>query len=165
MRQLFFGRYVLFWILGQIQAVIIVIGDIYLLKIQCLHPGLFLLAGSIIATTFTLLIYSLVVTWGDAGKALAVVLVVIQIAGSSGTYPIELLPDFFKKMYIFFPFPYAINAIRECLCGLYKMDYVKYLGTLLIFIAVALFIGLLIRIPFEPINHYMEERMEDTEMM
>ncbi|WP_028234145.1 YhgE/Pip domain-containing protein [Pseudobutyrivibrio sp. MD2005] len=165
LRQLFFGRYVLFWILGQIQAVIIVIGDIYLLKIQCLHPGLFLLAGSIIATTFTLLIYSLVVTWGDAGKALAVVLVVIQIAGSSGTYPIELLPDFFKKMYIFFPFPYAINAIRECLCGLYKMDYVKYLGTLLIFIAVALFIGLLIRIPFEPINHYMEERMEDTEMM
>jgi len=165
LRQLFFGRYVLFWILGQIQAIIIVIGDIYLLKIQCLHPGLFLLAGSIIATTFTLLIYSLVVTWGDAGKALAVVLVVIQIAGSSGTYPIELLPDFFKKMYIFFPFPYAINAIRECLCGLYKMDYVKYLGTLLIFIAVALFIGLLIRIPFEPINHYMEERMEDTEMM
>ena len=96
---------------------------------------------------------------------MAVVLVVIQIAGSSGTYPIEILPDFFKKVYIFFPFPYAINAIRECLCGIYKYDFVKYLATLLVFIGVALVIGLLIRIPFEPINHYMEERMEDTEMM
>ncbi len=164
-RQLFFGRYVLYWILGQIQGVIIVLGDLYLLHVQCVHPWLFMLAASVIATTFTLLIYSFVVTWGDVGKALSVVIVVIQIAGSSGTYPIELLPDFFKRVYIFFPFPYAINAIRECLCGMYKLDYLKYLGCLGIFIVVALIIGLLVRIPFEPINHYMEERMEDTEMM
>ncbi len=164
-RQLYFGRYVLYWVLGQFQSIIIVAGDIYFLHVQCVHPGLFFLAGSFIATTFTILIYSLVVTWGDAGKALAVVLVVIQIAGSSGTYPIELLPEFFKKVYIFFPFPYAINAIRECLCGMYKLDYLKYLGTLVVFMGVSLVIGLLIRIPFEPINHYMEERMEDTEMM
>ncbi|SEA86000.1 putative membrane protein [Pseudobutyrivibrio sp. ACV-2] len=164
-RQLYFGRYVLYWILGQLQAIIIVLGDLYLLHVQCVHPGLFMLAGSIIATTFTLLIYSFVITWGDVGKALAVVIVVIQIAGSSGTYPIELLPEFFKKVYIFFPFPYAINAIRECLCGMYGNDYIKYLCSLGIFIIVALVIGLLVRIPFEPINHYMEERMEDTEMM
>ena len=164
-RQLYFGRYVLYWVLGQIQAVIIVAGDIFLLHVQCLHPWLFLLAASVIATTFTILIYSLVTTWGDAGKALAVVLVVIQIAGSSGTYPIELLPDFFKKVYIFFPFPYAINSIRECLCGTYECDYLKYLGTLFIFMGVSLVIGLLVRIPFEKLNHYLEERMEDTEMM
>ncbi|MCR5416086.1 MAG: YhgE/Pip domain-containing protein [Pseudobutyrivibrio sp.] len=164
-RQLFFGRYVLYWVLGQIQAVVIVVGDLFLLKIQCIHPWLFMLAASVTATTFTLLIYSLVVTWGDAGKALAVVIVVIQIAGSSGTYPIELLPDFFKKVYIFFPFPYAINAIRECLCGMYKLDYLIYLGSLSLFIIVALVIGLLVRIPFKDINHYMEERMEETEMM
>ncbi len=163
--QLYFGRYVLYWVLGQVQALIIVLGDIYLLKIQCLNKGWFVLAASIIATTFTILIYSLVVTWGDAGKALAVVIVVIQIAGSSGTYPIELLPEFFKKVYIFFPFPYAINAIRECLCGMYEVDYLVYLLQLSIFIIVSLAIGLLIRIPFEEINHYMEERMEETEMM
>lgn len=164
-RQLFFGRYVLYWILGQLQALVIVLGDIYLLHIQCIYPGLFMLAASIIATTFTLLIYSFVVTWGDVGKALSVVIVVIQIAGSSGTYPIELLPEFFKKIYIFFPFPYAINAIRECICGLYEYDYAKNLAALGIFVIIALVIGLLIRIPFEPINHYMEERMKDTEMM
>lgn len=164
-RQLYFGRYVLYWVLGQIQAVVIVLGDIYLLHIQCIHPLFFMLAASVTATTFTILIYSLVVTWGDVGKALSVVLVVIQIAGSSGTYPIELLPEFFKKVYIFFPFPYAINAIRECLCGMYKYDYIKYLLCLGIFIGVSLVIGLFVRIPFESINHYVEERMEDTEMM
>ena len=163
--EMYFGRYLLYWVLGQIQAVVIVIGDVYLLKIQCLHPGWFMLAGSITATVFTILIYSLVVTWGDVGKALAVVIVVIQIAGSSGTYPIELLPEFFKKVYIFFPFPYAINAIRECLCGMYEVDYLVYLLQLGIFIIVSLVIGLFIRVPFEEINHYMEERMEDTEMM
>ncbi|CBK75591.1 YhgE/Pip C-terminal domain [Butyrivibrio fibrisolvens 16/4] len=163
--QLFFGRYVLYWILGQFQAVIIVVGDLFLLHIQCVHPWYFMLAGSVIATTFTLFIYSLVVTWGDVGKALSVVIVVIQIAGSSGTYPIELLPDFFKKVYIFFPFPYAINAIRECLCGMYEYDYLKNFICLGMFMIVALIIGLLIQIPFEDINHYMEERMEDTEMM
>lgn len=161
----YFGRYVLFWVLGQLQAIVIVAGNLFLLKIQCIHPWFFMLAASVTATTFTLLIYSLVVTWGDVGKAISVVVVVIQIAGSSGTYPIELLPDFFKKVYIFFPFPYAINSIRECLCGMYKLDYWGYLLQLLIFVVVALVIGLLIRIPFEEINHYMEERMEDTEMM
>ncbi len=161
----YFGRYALYWVLGQLQAIVIVLGNLFLLKIQCLHPWFFMLAASITATTFTLLIYSLVVTWGDVGKAISVVVVVIQIAGSSGTYPIELLPDFFKKVYIFFPFPYAINAIRECLCGMYKFAYWKYLLQLSVFIIVALVIGLLIRIPFEEINHYMEERMEDTEMM
>ena len=163
--QLFFGRYVLFWILGQLQAVIIVLGDLFLLHIQCVHPWYFMLAASVIATTFTLLIYSLVVTWGDVGKALSVVIVVIQIAGSSGTYPIELLPEFFKKMYIFFPFPYAINAIRECLCGMYEYDYIRNFICLGVFIMISLIIGLLVQIPFEQINHYMEERMEDTEMM
>ncbi|MBR4708123.1 MAG: YhgE/Pip domain-containing protein [Pseudobutyrivibrio sp.] len=163
--ELYFGRYALYWVLGQLQAIVIVLGDLYLLKIQCIHPGWFMLAASVIATTFTILIYSLVVTWGDVGKALAVVIVVIQIAGSSGTYPIELLPEFFKKVYIFFPFPYAINAIRECLCGMYEVDYLVYLLQLGIFMIVSLAIGLLIRVPFEEINHYMEERMEDTEMM
>ena len=163
--EFYFGRYVLYWILGQVQAIVIVLGDLFLLKVQCLHPWFFLLAALTTASVFTLLIYSLVVTWGDVGKAISVVVVVIQIAGSSGTYPIELLPEFFKKVYIFFPFPYAINAIRETLCGMYEVDYWIYLLKLLIFAVVALFIGLIIRIPFEEINHYMEERMEDTEMM
>lgn len=163
--ELFFGRGMFFLFMGQIQTLVTVLGDIFLLKIQCIHPFLFWLTTAITSLTFTLLIYALVYTFGDVGKAIAVVVLVLQIAGSSGTYPIELLPEFFQKVYIFFPFPYAINAMRECICGLYEADVVIYLLKLAIFLIPALVVGLLLRIPFEDVNHFMKKRMEDTEMM
>ena len=163
--QLYFGRYLLFFVLGQIQAAIIVLGDIYLLKSQILYPEMFWFAASLASFTFTLLIYSLALAFGDIGKAAAVVIMVIQIAGSGGTFPIELLPEIYRNIYIFFPFPYAINAMRETIGGMYGNDYMKYLAELLIFAAAALLIGLVIRLPFVRINHFVEKRMEDTELM
>ena len=161
--ELFFGRYL--FVLGQVQAVITVLGDVYLLKIQCLDKGLFMLAACFTSFVFTLLIYALTVSFGDIGKALAVVMVVIQIAGSSGTYPIELLPVFFQKVYIYFPFPYAINAMRETISGRYGSDYWQFMGVLLLFVAASLALGLFIRKPFMKLNHYMHHRMHDTDMM
>lgn len=163
--QLYFGRYLLFFVLGQIQAAIIVAGDIYLLHAHILYPGLFYVAASLASFTFTLLIYTLALSFGDIGKAAAVVIMVIQIAGSGGTFPIELLPEIYRNIYIFFPFPYAINAMRETMGGMYGSDYMKFLAELLIFAAAALLIGLVIRLPFVKINHFMEERMEDTGLM
>lgn len=163
--ELFFGRYLLFFVLGQVQAVITVLGDVYLLKIQCLDKGLFMLAACFTSFVFTLLIYAFTVSFGDIGKALAVVMVVIQIAGSSGTYPIELLPVFFQKVYIYFPFPYAINAMRETISGRYGSDYWQFMGVLLLFVAASLALGLFIRKPFMKLNHYMHHRMHDTDMM
>ncbi len=163
--ELFFGRYLLFFVLGQVQAVITVLGDVYLLKIQCLDKGLFMLAACFTSFVFTLLIYALTVSFGDIGKALAVVMVVIQIAGSSGTYPIELLPVFFQKVYIYFPFPYAINAMRETISGRYGSDYWRFMGVLLLFVVASLALGLFIRKPFMKLNHYMHHRMHDTDMM
>ena len=163
--ELFFGRYAIFFFMGQLQTLITVLGDFYLLHVQCIHPFMFWAASAATSLVFSLLIYALVLAFGDVGKALAVVIVVLQIAGSSGTYPIELLPEFFQKVYIFFPFPYAINAMRECVAGVYENDYLIYLLQLSLFIVVALAIGIWIRKPFAPVNHYMEKRMEDTEMM
>lgn len=163
--QLFFGRYLLFFVMGQLQALIIVLGDIYLLHCQILYPVWFWLVASLASITFTLLIYSLALSFGDVGKALAVVIMVIQIAGSGGTFPIELLPSVYRNIYIFFPFPYAINAMRETIGGMYGSDYMKNLTELMIFAVVGLLIGLVIRIPFVKLNHFVEKRMEDTKMM
>ena len=162
--ELYFGRYLLFFFLSQIQTAIIITGDLFLLKIQCLHPGLLYLCGAVTSFTFSLLIYSLAVSFGDVGKAIVVVVMVLQIAGSSGTFPIELLPEIFQKIYRFFPFPYAIDAMRECICGVYGSTYVVKLGQLLIFAVVALGIGLFARRPFIGVNEFMEERLEETEM-
>ena len=163
--QLFFGRYLTFLFMTIVQTTVTVLGDLYLLEIQCPNPFRFWVAGVITGLTFSILIYSLVVAFQDVGKALAVVMVVIQIAGSSGTYPIELLPEFFQRVYIFFPFPYAINAMRECIGGMYGHNYVFYLVELASFIPVSLVIGLLLRKPLHGLTHYMEKRMRDTEMM
>ena len=163
--ELYFGRYLFFFLLSQIQAAVIVTGDLYLLKIQCLHPGLLYLTASLTAFTFSLVIYSLAIAFGDVGKAVVVVIMVMQIAGSSGTFPIELLPEIYQKIYRFFPFPYAIDAMRECICGLYGDYYMTQLAFLLLFAAAALLIGLLVRRPFMGLNHFMEEKLEETELL
>ena len=163
--ELFFGRYLFFFLLSQLQAAIIVTGDLYLLKIQCLHPGLLYLTASLTAFTFSLLIYSLALSFGDVGKAVVVVIMVMQIAGSSGPFPIELLPEIYQKIYRFFPFPYAIDAMRECICGLYGDYYIRQLAFLLLFAVAALLIGLLVRRPFMGLNHFMEEKLEETELL
>ena len=163
--QLYFGRYLLFLLLAQIQAAIIVAGDLWLLKVNIVEPGLFFLAASFSATAFSLLIYSLTLAFGDVGKAVCVIVMVLQIAGSSGTFPIELLPDIYQKIYIFFPFPYAITAMREALAGMYGTAYMAALAKLILFMLEGLLIGLVIRIPFVKLNHFVEERMEDTELM
>ncbi len=163
--QLFFGRYLLFLLLSMVQTVIIVWGNLSIFHVQCLYPRRFLAAALLAGLTFSLLIYAFTLSFGDIGKAMIVVIMVLQVAGSSGTYPIEILPSFYQKVYIFFPFPYAINAMREAICGMYERDYALYLVELLIFAAAALVLGLFIRKPFMKINHFVEKRMEDTEMM
>ena len=52
--------------------------------------------------------------------------------------------------------------MREAICGLYQYDYLKYLGQLLIFGAIGLFIGLVLRGPFHGVNEFVEEEMHES---
>ena len=101
----------------------------------------------------------------DIGKAIVVIVMVVQIAGSSGSYPIEILPVVFGKIYKYFPFPYAINAMREGLCGTYGNAFFGYIAELLIFAVVALVIGLFVRKPFIAMNEFVAEKIEETEVL
>lgn len=163
--QAFFGRFLTFFLIGQAQAAVIVAGDIFLLHCEPVHPWLMWFSAAVTSFVFVLLIYALTLSFGDIGKAIVVVVMVLQIAGSSGSYPIEILPPIFSKIYRFFPFPYAINAMREALCGVYKSDYAIYLGELLLFAVVALLIGLLIRRPFIGMNRFVSEKLEESEVL
>jgi putative membrane protein len=163
--QLYFSRLALYVLLGQIQAIITALGDIYLLKVQCLHPAKFVLISCFTSLTFVTLIYTLTLSFGDVGKALVVVLVVIQIAGSGGTYPIEILPKFFSNVYKYLPFPYPIDAMRECISGMYGNDYwLNYIG-LVIYLVASLLLGIFARKPFMSLTHFIHRRMKDTELM
>ncbi len=163
--QLFFGRFGIMFLLGQLQWVILYIGNIFVLKTQCVHPGRMFLTGAVVSFTFMLLCYAVTLAFADVGKAILVVIMVLQIAGSSGTYPIEVLPEFFQKVYVFFPFPYAIDAMRECMFGFYENDYVVCMLELLAFAVAALLLGLFIRMPFINVKNFMQQRMKDTGFM
>lgn len=162
--QKYWSRWLLFALLSQIQTAVIVFGDVYLLGCQCDNLLAFWAAGAFTSLAFVTLIYSLTLAFGDIGKAVVVVIVVVQIAGSSGSFPIELLPDIFSNIYLFFPFPYAINAMREAMFGFYGADYWAYIGELLIFGVAGLLIGLYVRKPFIKINAFVEQEFEDTEV-
>ena len=163
--QKFLGRYLLFFLISQAQALVITVGDILVLGISCQHPGLFILAGAASSLACSMIAYCLAVIFGNVGKMLSVVIMIIQIAGSGGSYPIELLPEFFQEIYLLFPFPYAINAMREAIAGLYGNRYLVYMLLLLLFFAVFLVLGLTLKRPLSGMSEYMDEQLEKTEMM
>ncbi len=87
------------------------IGDLAL-GIQCEHPFLFILAGIFASFVYVNIIYALAVAFRHIGKAVAVILVIIQIPGAAGLYPIEMMPEFFRELHPWLPFTYGINAMR-----------------------------------------------------
>ena len=163
--QAYFGRYILFFLVGQTQTLITVLGDLFYIHIQCHNPFLFWLAASISSFVFTLFIYSLTVAFGNVGEALAIVVMVIQVAGAGGTFPIQTLPEIYQKIYKYFPFPYGMDAMRETIGGIYQLDYWKNIGTLGIYIIISLVIGLVVSIPFRKLMEKIEQSKENTGIM
>ena len=163
--QAFFGRYITFFLIGQAQTAITVLGDLFYVDIQCPHPFLFWLASAASSFVFTLLIYSLTVAMGNVGEAVAVIVMVIQVAGAGGTFPIEVLPEVYQMIYKFLPFTYCMNALRECVGGLYKNDYWMDLRALGIYILISLFIGLVVAVPLRRLNKVIERSKEKSKVM
>lgn len=94
---LYFGRWLLFVTVGMIQGFIVCLGDVLLPGIQCVHPAQFILTGVICSFVYVNIIYALSLTFKHIGKALCVILVILQIPGSSGTYPVEMTPVFSRS--------------------------------------------------------------------
>lgn len=163
--QEYFGRYAVFFIVGQLQTLICVLGDVFFLNIQCRHLFLFWCASALASFVFTLLIYSLTYAFGNVGEALAVVIMVIQVAGAGGTFPKEVLPDIYQQIYTFLPFPYAMDALKEAIGGIYENAFLESLGKLAVFLVVSLVIGLVFSIPFRKLNAKIEKSKERSKLM
>ena len=161
----YFGRYLTFMLFGIAQALVVALGDLYMLKIQCLYPGKFVLAAVIASIIFTNIIYSMTVSFGDVGKAIVVVFMVIQVAGSGGTFPIQVTPRFFQIINPLLPFTHLINAMRECVGGIYEGAYWKDLQNVLVYIPISLLIGIVLRKKVLKLNEFFEEKLSQTGIM
>ena len=160
----YFGRWLLMILLGIMQAIIVCVGDL-IIGVQCLHPVLFVLAGMCISFVYVNIIYALSVAFKHIGKAIGVILVIVQIPGSSGMYPIEMMPPFFNWLHPLLPFTYGINAMRECVGGMYGMNYIINLGVLFIFVAIALVIGVWLRPLLLNLNLLFDRQLAATGVM
>ena len=159
------GRYLIFLIVGLLQSSLICLGDLFYLGIQCRHPFLFVLAGWISSIVYVNIIYTLTVSFGDIGKAISVVLLVVQVAGTGGTFPIEVAPGFFRAVYPLLPFTHSMAAMREAVGGVYGMDYWMDLGKLGVFLIVSLVVGLVLRRPIIRMNDGFTEKLEETKLI
>ncbi len=163
--QTFFGRYIVIYLIGQLQTVITVLGCLWFVGIQCQKPFLFWLACSVTSFAFSFFIYSLVYALGSVGEAAAVICLVIQVAGAGGTFPVEVLPKIFQILYQYMPFAYGMNAVRETIGGMHGWDYGMYLSGLGAYVGVSLLLGLVVAVPYKKLGNLMEESLEKTGCM
>jgi len=157
-REIYFGRLLTFATFSIIQTLIITIGDTFLVDGSIQAPAYFILFGLLISLVFVTVVYTLVSVFGNVGKALAIVMLVLQIAGSGGTYPVELLPKFFQIINPFLPFTYAIEMMREAVGGIIWstvwVDLIFLIGFWFVFILFGFFLKKLLS---EKIEHFMNK--------
>ena len=162
---MYFGRWLLYMLLGLVQGLIVCVGDVFLPGVQCRHPFALVLTGLVCSFVYVNIIYALSLTFKHIGKALCVIFVILQIPGSSGTYPIEMTPAFFQKIHPLLPFTYGVAAMREAIAGMYGSVYIHNLLILLCYVPIALLIGLGIRPLLAGLNRLFDLKLSETEFM
>lgn len=163
--QRFFGRYQLFFLIGMIQALVTGLGCIYYIGIQCPYPGLFLLACCVCSLNFTMMNYALVYALDNIGMAASVIIMVIQVAGSGGVYPIDVLPGIFQSLYKFMPFHYGMDMLRETIAGRYENVYWKNLAVMAAMCVLFAVLGMVLYYPARPLNRLIARSKEKSGIM
>ena len=143
--EMYLGKLLLFISIGVCQAIAASSGALLILKSYSVHPIMFIGYSTFISIVFACIIYTAASILHDVGKAIIVVLLVLQMAGSGGNFPIEVTPILFQKLYPFLPFTYAINGMRQIMAGIVYSLLIKDIGILCIYMFVSLITGILLK--------------------
>lgn len=160
--QEYFGNLAFFMVIALAQALLVCTGNLFFLGVQCDNIFLYYLTGLACAFVFLNLIYALTVAFGDIGKALAVILLVAQVAGSGGELPIQLSAQIFQDIYPWLPFTHSMNLFQGAIAGIYGNQYLISMLCLLAFVAPALILGLVLRKPIMKLNDFIDEQLAKT---
>ena len=161
----YLGRYLIFGTVALAQATLLGLGDLYFLKVQHNHPLEFMGTLWLTAVVFSFLMYTLIATFGNAGKALGVFLLVLQISGAGGAFPLAILPPFFSSVSPFLPATHAITALRASIAGYSGHEYADAMWFLASFILFAAFLGLALRPLLVRGNRRMVAKLESTKLL
>ena len=160
----YLGRFLLLATLAATQGLVTGIGDL-IIGIQCASAPVFLLTCVITSLVYMSVIFALSTTFMHVGKGVCVALVILQVPGASGLYPIEMMPGFFRTLYPLLPFTYSIDALRETIGGFYDGHWFGYIGKLLIFATLAFLLGLGARPKLANLNRLFAREIKESDMI
>lgn len=163
--ELFLGRFGVLSVISLAQSTLLGVGNLLFVGVQVAHPLLYLVALWVTGLVFVFIIYTLVVSFANIGKAIAIFLLVIQVTAGGGSFALPLLPDFYQAMSPFLPATHAINAMRAAMMGIYENDYLIELVRLLAFLVPALLLGLLLRKPIVKLLDWYVAKVESSKIV
>ncbi|WP_211747302.1 YhgE/Pip domain-containing protein [Paenibacillus sp. Marseille-Q4541] len=163
--QVYFGRYLTFMTLALLQSLVVTLGDLFLLKTYVHDPVYFVLFGLLISSVFMIIVYTLVSVFGNVGKAMAIVLLVLQLGGAGGTFPIEVTPPFFQFIHPFLPFTYGISLMREAAGGILGEVVTRDIIVLLIIAGLFMLLGLALKKPINKLSEPLVKKARESNII
>lgn len=161
-REKFLGRYFTLLSIGIVQALVTIGGNLFLLKTYAVSPIILTLFGVYVSIVFITLMYATVCIFGNIGKALIVVVMVLQISASGGTFPVELLGTFSQYIHPMLPFTYAIGGMREAIAGIIPEVLMNNVVTLGKYFVVSLLLGLLLQERMTKITSHSARQFDES---
>ena len=163
--ELYLGRYGVFCVLGLLQALIVALGNVFFLGVECQHFWLYLAACCLASVVFTAIVYTLTVSFGNIGKALAIIGLVLQLGGAGGLMPVQMSAPFFQAVYPWLPFAHSMEAIQGAMAGIYGDHYLVSMGLLAAFLVPVLVLGLVLRRPIIRLNDWVLAKLDETKVV
>lgn len=164
-RHLFFGRFMAVAALSLMQTTLMGLGNMLFLKVQVADPLLFMIGFWFAGLVLAFMIYALVVSFGNLGKAIAVLLLIVQVTACGGSYPLQMLPDFVQMISPWVPATYIVDILQSAMMGVYQNDFWVSMGFLALFIIPFLLLGLVLRKPMERFMKYYVSKVEECKIM
>lgn len=162
LRQKYFGKMITFVVLALIQGLVVSVGNKLILNIYTVNTTLMILFALATSFTFSIIIYTLVAIFGNVGKALSIIFMIVQLAGSGGSYPIQVDPLIFRILQPFFPFTYSLGGFREAIAGPLAssviIDFVVLGAISILFIL----FGYYLKAPLHPIVSKFESKFKES---
>lgn len=163
--ELYLGRYGVFAVLGLLQALIVCLGNVFFLGVECQHFWLYLLACCLTSVVFTNVVYTLTVSFGNIGKAIAIIGLVLQLGGAGGLMPVQMSAPWFQAIYPWLPFAHSMEAFQGAMAGIYGNHFAVSLGLLSAFLIPSLILGLVLRRPIIRLNNWFMAQLDKTKIV
>lgn len=163
--ELYLGRFGVVAALSLAQSTLMALGNMFFLGVQVAEPLLYLLCFWVAGLVFVFIIYTLVSTFANLGKAIAVLLLIVQVTGCGGSYPLSLLPGFVQALSPWLPATHALEAMRAAMMGVYQGDFWIHLGILAAFVIPAAVLGIVLRKPISRLMAWYIKKVEASKLV